>query len=263
MVRHYVRNGTLTSQMCRRRWLVYAVLAVAPWFSGCVGNDHTSSQVCSTGGFCWQRPIPQGNTLHSLSGVSGRYIWAVGEHGTILHYDGKSWSTSPSGTVEALHGVYCLGQRDAWAVGADGLALHYDGEGWHKVDSGSKETLLSTWGRGANDVWMVGRRGTLLRWDGKSIKKGGSVSESTTLFSVFGFDSSDVWITGSSGMTRHFDGTEWRAVNTSYYGDIRAAWGHRPREVWFAAGSRYSGRILRSQNGGNGEAVAPLSLIHI
>ena len=117
-----------------RSRLATTALLLLPLGWGCGRADRTSSQVCSDGGFCWQRPVPQGNSLHSISGVSSRYIWAVGDRGTILHYDGKSWRSVASGTTHNLHGVYCLGQHDAWAVGDEGTALRYDGEHWNKID---------------------------------------------------------------------------------------------------------------------------------
>jgi hypothetical protein len=53
-----------------------------------------TSTSCSTGGWCWSHPLPQGNTLF---GGSGR--WAVGDNGTILHFNGVGWSSVPSGTT--------------------------------------------------------------------------------------------------------------------------------------------------------------------
>lgn len=206
MVRTCLRNKM---QVSPRRWLVYVALATLPSLTGCSGRDRTLSDVCSPDGFCWQRPAPQGNNLHALSGLSSRYIWAVGDHGTILHFDGKRWTSSPSGTVADLHGVYSIGQRDAWAVGEDGTTLHHDGSAWHKVDSGVKDTLLATWGSSASDVYMVGRQGTLLHWDGKAIKKSDTLGETADLVGIYGFDSSDIWIVGHQRVIRHYNGSEW------------------------------------------------------
>ena len=43
-------------------------------------------------GWEWQNPLPQGNDLHAVWGNSETDIFAVGDYGTILHYDGSSWS---------------------------------------------------------------------------------------------------------------------------------------------------------------------------
>ena len=39
-------------------------------------------------------------------GSSGSDVFAVGNGGTILHYDGSAWSAMTSGTTFALNGVW-------------------------------------------------------------------------------------------------------------------------------------------------------------
>jgi hypothetical protein len=36
----------------------------------------------------WQNPLPQGNPLWGVWGSSGSDVFAVGDWGTVLHYDG-------------------------------------------------------------------------------------------------------------------------------------------------------------------------------
>jgi hypothetical protein len=45
----------------------------------------------------WINPLPQGNTLFGVWGSSSTDVYAVGMAGTILHYDGTSWSLMDSG----------------------------------------------------------------------------------------------------------------------------------------------------------------------
>ncbi len=54
----------------------------------------------------WQNPLPQGNTLLDVWGSSGSNVFAVGDSGAILHYDGVSWSAMSSGTTNSLLGVW-------------------------------------------------------------------------------------------------------------------------------------------------------------
>jgi hypothetical protein len=39
----------------------------------------------------WRNPLPQGNSLWNLWGRCGTDVFAVGEYGTILHYEGIGW----------------------------------------------------------------------------------------------------------------------------------------------------------------------------
>ena len=60
-------------------------------------------------------------------GSSGSDVFAVGEDGTILHYDGSGWSAMSSGTTNELYGVWGSSGSDVFAVGDGGTILHYDG----------------------------------------------------------------------------------------------------------------------------------------
>lgn len=57
--------------------------------------------------------------------VSAGEGWVVGNVGTILHYDGRSWQTFASPTTEFLSSIYMVSPSEGWAVGAAGTILHY------------------------------------------------------------------------------------------------------------------------------------------
>ena len=73
-----------------------------------------------------ENPLPTGSTLHGVWGTSGTDVFAVGDAGTILHYNGTSWSSMSSGTTEILWGV-CGSSGDVFAVVGYGSILHCDG----------------------------------------------------------------------------------------------------------------------------------------
>jgi len=89
----------------------------------------------------WQNPLPQGNHLRGVWGRSGSDVFAVGDDGTILHYNGTSWSSMDSGTSEHLNGVWGHSGSDVFAVGNGGAILHYDGTSWSYMFSGTSEDL--------------------------------------------------------------------------------------------------------------------------
>jgi hypothetical protein len=70
--------------------------------------------------------------LYGVWGSSPSDLFAVGEHGTILHYDGRGWSAMHSGTADYLLGVWGSGPGDVFAVGSFGTILHHRG-GPHRV----------------------------------------------------------------------------------------------------------------------------------
>jgi hypothetical protein len=60
--------------------------------------------------------------LSGVWGSSGSDVYAVGY--TILHYDGRAWSSICSG-IPLLGGVWGSSGSDVFAVGPGGTILHY------------------------------------------------------------------------------------------------------------------------------------------
>ena len=88
-------------------------------------------------------------------------LFAVGDYGRIIHYDGTSWNLEDSGTDEHLFGVSGNSSSEVYAVGAKGTIVHYDGTSWQPEISGTTTDLWSIW-VGTNNSWTVGSQGTIL-----------------------------------------------------------------------------------------------------
>ena len=68
---------------------------------------------------------------HAIWGAADNDIWAVGESGAIIHWDGAAWAMSVAAfpvnkKKPHLYGVWGSGPNDVWIVG-DGIALHSTG----------------------------------------------------------------------------------------------------------------------------------------
>ncbi len=59
-------------------------------------------------------------------GNSSSDVFAVGDSGTILHYDGSSWSGMTSATTDYLEAVWGSSATNVFAVGHYGMILHYN-----------------------------------------------------------------------------------------------------------------------------------------
>ena len=55
-----------------------------------------------------------------------------------MHWDGASWKKMTGNTSKNLRGVYGFAPDDVWAVGNYGQVIHYDGSAWTSVVSGLK-----------------------------------------------------------------------------------------------------------------------------
>src|SRR5438445_6618924 len=73
----------------------------------------------------WQNPLPQGNTLYSVSFTSASTGTATGDNGTIVRTTdgGNSWVIQSSGTTNTLYGVSFTDINHGTAVGAAGTVV--------------------------------------------------------------------------------------------------------------------------------------------
>ena len=62
-----------------------------------------------------------------LSPDSTHKFYAVGENGTIIHFDGTTWTTTGSPTSEDLYGIWGSSGTDIFAVGDNATIVHYNG----------------------------------------------------------------------------------------------------------------------------------------
>jgi hypothetical protein len=91
---------------------------------------------CSSDGWCLT-PSPTKANLISIWGAAADAVWAVGESGTMLRWDGSTWGIEPSATSQHLRGVWGTGRDDVWAAGDPQGVLttivHRDATAWQAV----------------------------------------------------------------------------------------------------------------------------------
>lgn len=95
---------------------------------------------------------PENTPLFAIDGRADGLAWAVGDAGTILHWDGQEWRPEASGTRLHLRTVLCLSDGRVLAAGHSGTVLLRDGVGrWSPlacpVSSGFVSALELSGGR--------------------------------------------------------------------------------------------------------------------
>jgi hypothetical protein len=142
----------------------------------------------------------------------------------------------PVTTTKDLHGVWGSSASDVYAVGEDGTTLHYDGGQWLGVDYGFSiyDDLWAVWGTSASDVFVAGDSGTVLHYDGARWAEL-NTRLGVDLRDIWGTSASNVIAAGAEDATvAHYDGLNWYAVGRTY-SRMRGVWGSSPADV-FAVG---------------------------
>lgn len=116
----------------------FDVTAATPVGSDCrITVQGTVSSVGATA------PDAATRTLVADLRLSAGQVWAVGNNGTILRWNGTAWTASASGTTEDLNGIHCASANACWAVGDNGEIRFWNGSSWSGQSSGTTRELLS------------------------------------------------------------------------------------------------------------------------
>lgn len=88
--------------------------------------------------------------LNAVDGVSRDHVVAVGDGGAASVWNGRGWCELSTGTAENLLSVRCRSASETWIVGAGGTVLRWDGASFTRHPAPSDVAFTSTaWFDGA------------------------------------------------------------------------------------------------------------------
>lgn len=124
------------------------------------------AQYAACTGWCNEAPGSATNTLYSVHGNSTNNIIAAGAAGTILEWDGTSWSADQSDTNMALRAVTSRPGGGDFSAGDNGaIVTRKMGKIWYSVKNNLAEQINGILETQLNGVFVVGNNGTLLTGD--------------------------------------------------------------------------------------------------
>ena len=181
--------------------------------------------------------IPVNNRLHGIWGASPNNIYVIGDNATILHFDGDAWSVCYKGEVDvAFLAITGFGAHDIFVVGDNGTALRFDGVNWQRMETGTQYELYAIWGFDAEHVLAVGGAGIVLRWNGEQWQLFNAGTDND-LYGVWGESLERIYFCGLSGTLIEYNGRSWNKQFTGSRNDLHAI-SCSSGEPVFAAGSR-------------------------
>jgi hypothetical protein len=159
---------------------IWGVFAVAPTNVWAVGGNVSSSDppfILHYDGAAWSRvPLP---TLIRPRVAAFFKVWAsgpddvyaVGQNGVVVHYDGRGFTELFLGISQDLIGIWGTGPENVMVVGGRVTAelAHFDGASWQRA-SLFLPGLNGVWMRRADVAHAVGIGGTVLRVDPRTLE---------------------------------------------------------------------------------------------
>jgi len=193
------------------------------------------------------------SNLNGLWGMAVGSLFAVGEGGLIVAFDGGGWTQQfdaklVPGDFKAIHGS---GAQTIWAVGTKGSAAHFDGTTWQPGDLGGADAN-AVYIADVLNGWAGTTSGLYRMQDGATWTPYFESGLSINALGLHGSGPDDVWAVGMTGKIAHWDGKSWKMVPSGTSIALRAVHALSPGEAW-AVGE--AGQILK-WNGAKWSPVA-------
>ncbi len=211
-----------------------------------------------------------GSRLKAVWGSSPTDVWAGGEDGFLIHFNGSEWedhSLDEDGNIEDIWGratneVYLCGRllihtfdgqtweplngpyaHSIWgneegvffAVGSNGEVIRSDGNTWRDMNTGTNFQLTRIWGSSSGKMIAAGRYGKIIGYDGvewKALCNGSA----TNLNGIWGSGPDNIYVVADYGITYQYDGNVWNEVPPRPPNVLQAIWGSSANDV-FAVGN--------------------------
>jgi hypothetical protein len=233
-------------------------------------------------GRAWRffRPVPE--RMHALWASGPADVWAVGEHGLVMHWDGGRWSEQR--LAGDFHAIWGRARDDVWINGCADKLYHWNGAAWNHVPNpiprDNPGVCFALSGASATDVQAIGGD-RFMRWNGVAWTDEHSpldgevpVGRSPRITALWRAPpSGDLWAVGAEDVDVGFDGWPvvlcrtggfWSKLPTPRIeGYLSSVWGTRNDDVW-AVGTKglilhWDGATWTKEESG---VVEPLSSVH-
>jgi len=142
---------------------LFATALLAP---GCAPDPLEPTPYGPGDGWSVFHPLPGGYDLFAVWGASADDVWAVGSHGHIAHWDGRTVIDVDSPVEVELSAIGARGADDIYAAGEEFL-LHFDGRSWRVADRFPDETIRDLHCAADGRLFVAGTFGLRVR-DGGS-----------------------------------------------------------------------------------------------
>ena len=167
------------------------------------------------------------------SGTAGSTLWAVGIGGSFLSVASGQFTLSNQSGLPIL-GLYASSASDVWAS-TIGTILHYNGTTWSNAYVADDDSMAAVWGSGPANVFTVGPLGDIAHFTGTWSSAVVNPTSGTTGYrGIFGISSNNITAVGNGGLVAHWNGSAWSFQTRTGTGNLRAVWGGVTTQNYYA-----------------------------
>lgn len=210
----------------------------------------------------WQRQAVANGSDHDtragvlwgLWGSGPEDVFAVGDAGLVLHWDGRCWTSEPSGTRLPLHAVCGSAAGTVFAVGWMGIICERRAGRWTVIQGGttdasgrryqscrSNQPLFGICLDASGAVWAVGDHGRVVRCDarheGEQHWQEMDTGVTGHLRGILGLADGALMACGRNGLVIRRDGDAWQPMQTGTGADLNRLWALAPDDIYALGGS--------------------------
>jgi hypothetical protein len=105
------------------------------------------------------------NELRALSGSASNNVWAAGDGGTVVRWNGLGWSAVTRPTSDDLYGIWVAGPNEVYVAVWSGQIWFWNGSTWTAQDSGVGDRppfQLNGMAGAGTRIWAFGNSGILV-----------------------------------------------------------------------------------------------------
>jgi hypothetical protein len=209
------------------------------------------------------------NALYAAWGDAADDVWAVGDNGVVVHFNGVSWSVEspPTSSNAPLYSVSGTGPNDVWVNDTFANVWHFEGAGWTQVNALVPPSVidLTLFDGAPGSLWVSaftsgGYGSSFVLYPATSTTLGNVIPGTATLLDgqyspgLWAFSADDVWGGGQS--ISHWTGAALSTVSTA----VVSLWGASPQSIFAGTGSAdvaiYDGASWTPSNTGTAGGTA-------
>jgi photosystem II stability/assembly factor-like uncharacterized protein len=214
------RRGTVILIALAAACAILLAVALSSTARATNAAQQSAVEAGSPAALTWQLQAPvTGEDLRDVFMLAENDVWAVGNAGTVLHFDGSTWSPVPISTTDTLRDIYMvsptMGFIVAWSGGGSTI-WHWDGAAWtqrgtipdplYRLDANS---ATDAWASGVSVVYHWNGTDWSLHWNAPSV-----------LFAIDMTSADTGWAVGAYGTIVQYDSGVWSQYVGSPVGNV-------------------------------------------